>query len=298
LLLEGVIAERPENDESKNTELGSVYRSLLREFLKWPLAKLRTEQFMTSLPPSFLQERALVLGRVGRHEDAIRILHCDLNSLDLALEYCDDRYALQKLQQTKAMMMLNQSSAASSSVYHRSSPIVVTITEEENAYPSLVRVALDSVVSLRGTDAAIKVLALRRHAVDHAAALRMLPANISLSHVARPFLIPPIVDGESQVRRMTIVLALLKLLYLRLKDKPTESQMKEQSSMHVVPALKSLNLGDPLHSTKSFHARTTSATPGSTMPYVEITKYFFPRHLVIQAKVTTYRMRQERPVWC
>jgi hypothetical protein len=51
LLLEGAIVDRLEYDESKNTELGSVYRSLLRDFLKWPLAKLRTEQFMTSLPP-------------------------------------------------------------------------------------------------------------------------------------------------------------------------------------------------------------------------------------------------------
>jgi hypothetical protein len=48
LLLEGVMAERPENDETKDT--------LLREFLKWPLAKLRTEQFMTSLPPSFCKD--------------------------------------------------------------------------------------------------------------------------------------------------------------------------------------------------------------------------------------------------
>jgi hypothetical protein len=78
---------------------------------------------MSSLPPSFLQERDLVLGRVSRHDDVLRILYCDLNSLDLALEYCDDRYARQKLQQSKAMMMLNQSSAASSSVYHRSLPI-------------------------------------------------------------------------------------------------------------------------------------------------------------------------------
>jgi hypothetical protein len=43
LLLEGVLAERPENEDSKDTELGRLYRSLLREFLKWPLAKLRTE---------------------------------------------------------------------------------------------------------------------------------------------------------------------------------------------------------------------------------------------------------------
>jgi hypothetical protein len=47
---------------------------------------------------------------VGRHDAALRILYCDSNSLDVALEYCDDWYALQKLQQLKAMMMLNRRS--------------------------------------------------------------------------------------------------------------------------------------------------------------------------------------------
>lgn len=281
LLLEGIIAERPEHEDTKDNELGSMYRALLREFLKWPLAKLRTERFMASLPPSFLQEKALVLGRVGRHEDALRILYTDLNSLELALEYCDDRFSLQKIQQAKKL--INESTV---SLSYNSTVTEDQIAGGDNAYLPLVRVALDSCDSSKGTDAAVKVLALRRHAVDHAAALRMLPPDIPLSQVARPFLIPALVDGESQVRRMTIVSALLKLRYLRLKEKLTESQLKAQSSIHVVPALKPLNLGDLLHSTKPFKARTTSTNPGQTMPFVEIIKHFFPRHLVIQAKVT------------
>jgi hypothetical protein len=75
-------------------------------------------------------------------------------------------------------------------VYHWSLPKDETIKEEDNAYLLLVRVFPDYGDSSRGTDAAIKVLAIRRHAVDHAAALRMLPANILVPHVARPFLIP------------------------------------------------------------------------------------------------------------
>jgi hypothetical protein len=57
LLLEGVMAERPDNDESKNTKMGSAYRSQLRKFLKWPLGKLRMEQFMTSLTLFFARTR-------------------------------------------------------------------------------------------------------------------------------------------------------------------------------------------------------------------------------------------------
>jgi hypothetical protein len=152
----------------------------------------------------------------------------------------------------------------------------------DNAYLPLVRVASDYGDSSRGTDAAIKGLALRCHAVDHAAARRMLSANIL---VARPFLIPPSCGWRiaSKTHDDSVGPAETTLSAFE-----RQAHVKAQSSIHVVPALKSLNLGDPLHSTKSFRARTTGVTPGSTIPYVEITKYFFPRRLVIQAKVIPY----------
>ena len=291
LLLEGVIAERPGDDtNSVDTELGMIYRSMLRELLKWPLAKIRPEQFMESLPPTFLQEKALVLGRLNRHEDALRILYRDLESLDLALEYCDDRYAQQKAQQEhkRARQQNNNSMYADNNDFQ--------VKEEDNAYLPLVRVALESSEDTdRGTATAIKVLALRRGAIDRAAALRLLPSDVPVSAVARPFLIPALVDSESQVRRMTMVSALLRSRFLRLKDQLTAAQLKAQANIYVVPALKSLNLGDPLHSTKSFRARTVSPTPGSTMPYIEIVKHFFPRHLVIQAKVTNLPYATSNP---
>jgi hypothetical protein len=58
---------------------------------------------------------------------------------------------------------------------------------------------------------------------------------------------------ESQVPRMTIVSAVLlkELRYLRLNEKLTETQLTAQSSIHVIPALKTVNLGDLLHNTKS-----------------------------------------------
>jgi len=152
-------------------------------------------------------------------------------------------------------------------------------------------VALDSDDTERGTAAAIQVLALRRSAIDRAAALRLLPSNVPVSAVARPFLIPALVDSESQVRRLTVVSALLRARYMRLKGQLTSAQLKAQANLHVVPQLRSLHLGDPLHSTNPFKARTNSQTSSSSsnnnnMPDVMIVKHFFPRHLVIQAKVT------------
>jgi len=84
LLLEGIIAERgdtgdlgrPDDNskaESDDTPLGRVYRSKLRRLLRWPLCKVRSDRFLLALPRSFLQERAFVLGNLGRHADALKI---------------------------------------------------------------------------------------------------------------------------------------------------------------------------------------------------------------------------------
>ena len=291
LLLEGVISERgdtgatlsseEQNIEEDTTTLGNIYRGKLRRLLRWPLAKIRSEHLLNSLPKSFLQEQALVLGRLGKHEDALRILYCDCQSMELALEYCDlrheqlskEREQLQSKETDQSEYYENQFSSQNSSKHN-----------QDCAYLPLVKVALQS-DKKRGTTAAIQVLALRRNAIDRAAALRLLPKNVPVSAVARPFLIPALVESESQARRLKVVSSLLRARHSALKQKLTEAQLKAQANLHVVPQLRSLNLGDPLHSTKPFKARpSSSASP--TFPDVVIVKHFFPRHVVIQAKVS------------
>lgn len=290
LLLEGVIVERPDDEgETGDTELGEIYRSMLRELLKWPLAKIRPENFTDALPSTFLEEKALMLGRVGRHDDALRILYGDLNSLDLALAYCDDRYARQSVHNEQRRSRQTQHHTLQ---YADSDPAADDEgkgdgdTNNNNAYIPLIRVALASGDTERGTATAIKVLALRRGAVDRAAALRLLPADVPVSAVARPFLIPALLDSASHARRLTVVAALLRSRYVRLREQHTAAQLRAQAHLHVVPALRGLRLGDPLHSTKATRARTASATPHGPLPYLELVKHFFPRHLVIQARVT------------
>jgi hypothetical protein len=284
LLLEGVITERGDDDNDSDTELGMIYREKLRQLLRWPLAKLRSERLLSSLPKSFLQEQALVLGRLGRHEDALRILYCDCNSMELALDYCDLRHQRQEAPKERARARLTANGLMDDRL-----DIEDHDTKRKGgdcAYLPLVRVALESDSdSKRGTTAAIQVLALRRSSIDRAAALRLLPKNVPVSAVARPFLIPALVDSESQVRRLTVVSALLRSRYVTLKQQLTDAQLKAQASLHVVPQLRSLNLGDPLHSTKAIKARPSSSA-SSTFPDMVIVKHFFPRHVVIQAKVT------------
>ena len=291
LLLEGVISERGDQDnpqadseggDGDTTALGRIYRQKLRRFLRWPRAKVRSERLLNSLPKSFKQEQALVLGRLGRHEEALKILYCDCKSMDLALEYCDVLHERREMQKEKERARL----AAQGMLDDRTTDELDQRFEKENAYLPLVRVALESDVDKkRGTASAIQILALRRGEIDRAAALRLLPNNVPVSAVARPFLIPALVDSESQARRLKVVSSLLRARHMALKQQLTEAQLKAQANLHVVPQLRSLNLGEPLHSTKPFKARPSS-TASSTFPDVIIVKHFFPRHVVIQAKVT------------
>ena len=255
LLLEGVINEREDGD-GEDSMIGSIYRYKLRRLLSWENARIRSDRLLSSLPKSFLREHALLLGHLGRHEDAIKILYSDLGSVELALEYCDVRYERQQK------------------------------PPRECSYLPLVKVALESDPdSDRGLAAAIQVLSLRRNSIDKCAALQLLPKNVPVSAVARPFLIPAIVENESQVRRLAIAEALLRSKYARLKQKLTAAQLKSHASLHSVPALQKLHLGDPMHSTKPTKAKPVHlASPH--FPDVMLVKYFFHRHLVIQAQVT------------
>lgn len=276
LLLEGVISERSDdNSAHEDTALGSIYREKLRSLLKWPGAKLSAETLMQTLPPSFLQERALVLGRTGKHDEALQILFKELGSLDLALQYCDERYSLQKRREEALCVQR----VTMSDPRGRSTNI------EDNAYLPLVRIALQADGTDKGVAAAIKVLALRRGAIDRASALRLLPSGVPVSAIARPFLIPALVDGESQVRRLTVLSSLFRARYLRLKEELTDVQLKAQADLHIVPQFQNLPLGEPLSSSEPVRART-SATASMTMSDVMIVKHYFQNHLVIQAKVT------------
>ena len=274
LLLHGVVSERSDDAETVDSELGKKYRSRLQRFLQWPLAKIRADKFLSDLPSSFQHEKALVLGHVGRHEDALRILYSDLDDLNLALQYCDVRNQNQKTTRKANLRSPERNESLDS----------FSLPEEDNAYLPLIRVALEADKE-KGVASAIQVLALRRNAVDRAAALRLLPEHITVSSVARPFLIPALIDSESEKHNLTVMSALLRARYARLKEQLTSAQLKAQAQLSVVPELKALKLGDPIHSTSPFKARTSSASSGR-MPEVMIVKHYFSRHLVIQAKVT------------
>ncbi len=278
LLLEGVLSERGDDEADEDSDLGAIYRTKLRRLLGWANARVDPKKLMSALPASFLRERALLLGQLGRHEDALRIFYLELKSLDLALEYCDACFEKQQAQTSQFKRYPGNGG--------REIPESGFDQDKGCAYLPLVRVALEcDKDSSEGLEAAIRVLSLRRENIDRAAALRLLPQNIPVSVLSRPFLIPALIDSESQERRLTVVSSLLRSKYIRLKHKLTEAQLKSQSSLHIVPALRSLNLDEPVHTSNPFKARASSVTT-SHFPDISLVKYFFPRYVIIQAMVT------------
>lgn len=284
LLLEGVIAEMRGDDEDEenangddeniDTELGKIYRAHLRHFLGWPNAKYRPDRVLSYMPQNFLREKALLLGKLGEHQQALQILYKELNSLDLALEYCDALHAENKL----------NSSASSPSSSQKA----------ECAYLPLVKVVL----STDSVPAAIRILSLRKNCIDRAAALKLLPSTIPMSMISRPFLIPALVDSESELNRLKVTASLLRARYLSLKTQLTEAQLQSQNTLSQIKSLQKLNLGMLIKSSRAFKAHTTHQSSqqqsssnggsGSTttfFPDVTITKHFFARHVIIQAEV-------------
>jgi hypothetical protein len=192
--------------------------------------------------------------------------------LELALEYCDIRHERNVEEGRKARSSI----------------------PSECAYIPLVKVALSADPDPdRGIAAAIQVLALRRNAIDKSAALRLLPKNVPLSEMARPFLIPAVVENQSQVRRLSVASALLRSRYMQLKKRLTEAQLKSQASLHSVPALQKLNLGEHIRSSKPTKARLVHPSSSPNFPEVMLVKHFYPRHLVIQAQVMNVNSSQD-----
>ena len=77
-------------------------------------------------------------------------------------------------------------------------------SDTDCAYLPLVKVALESNNSDEGTASAISIISKRRDIIDSSAALRLLPGNIPLAAIARPFLIPTLIEQESEVRRLQV----------------------------------------------------------------------------------------------
>lgn len=79
--------------DSEQLKLYKIYRRKLQNFLSVSL-EYHPQRVLKFLPRPYLHENALVLSRLGRHREVLRIYLHQLNQQDLAEAYCGCIYAL------------------------------------------------------------------------------------------------------------------------------------------------------------------------------------------------------------
>jgi hypothetical protein len=240
------------------------------EILEVALAKL--QRSLSERTPSFLQEKALVLGRLVV-DTKMLFVFCTVTCTAWILPWNTATTDTNSKSSTG-----NDQIAATVEYIRRPSS-----SEEDNAY--LPWFELPSSRKIRNGDGSSDPsLALRRGNID-----RRSPTTASKCSslaVARPFSYSCPSDSESQCRRLTVVsLALAR--YLRLKESLTAAQLKAQANLRGSTATQSNFM--TLCTNQCVLCSPERQMASSTMPDVMIVATLFPRHLVIQAK-SDYRI--------
>ncbi|KAF0691797.1 Aste57867_17068 [Aphanomyces stellatus] len=101
LLLDAIDGQRQKRKDAfhprvhlQKDRLG-VLRKALLAFLQSPLAMYHPERLLSRTPPDMLEERAVLLANMGRHEEVLRLYVHDIRDAALAETYCNECYAHQ-----------------------------------------------------------------------------------------------------------------------------------------------------------------------------------------------------------
>jgi len=191
---------------SEAEEARTKLRSLLAESVH-----VVPEGILTSLPEGkLLEERALTLGRMRRHQQALDILVSELDSVAEALTYCDRVW-------TRAERERQSSVGPSSGPGGTLSPSISGNGDYRN-YPEFLEKDLGVYAELiqvlvahgeEGVTAAIELVCQRYDRVDPIAVLDMLPGDTPLSDLV-PFLEGVLQVSSREVKRWTMARNLVR----------------------------------------------------------------------------------------
>lgn len=194
LLMREYLDSLPEGDEpvppgSEPGELGELRGRLL--FLLETSKHYQAQHLLTHFPESFFHERALLLGRVGRHEEALAIYIHVLHDAKLAEEYCQRNY--------------NEGRDGSKDVF-----------------VSLLRMYLEP-PDINGKEGkpnisvALNLLQEHRQKIATAKALELLPASIEVREVYT-FLLSVLEDKEKKRKNCQVLKSLLFAEHLQVQE--------------------------------------------------------------------------------
>ncbi|KAJ8612126.1 hypothetical protein CTAYLR_002431 [Chrysophaeum taylorii] len=245
LLLDGLLKARAAENQSEE-----AYRARLRRFLKTS-ARYRAETVLSWLPDDLPRERALVLAKLGRHDDVLAVYADDLRDDSLAETYCAEVWEAADAKRTRRLAARGASTAPARADNNNADDRRTNLQNDNDDYDPEndddddsaalgVYLCLARRYVSRDTDAgldkATSVVSRHVSRVDPVAALDLLPEGVAFSRVA---------DFASRLYRLTesgrrtaqIEHQLLRVHYVDLKAELTQQQLRQQSKISAVPEL-------------------------------------------------------------
>ncbi|XP_005090680.1 vam6/Vps39-like protein [Aplysia californica] len=158
----------PRKEGEEPNELG-VMRKKLISFLQNSQYYI-PERLLTRFPTDgFFEERAILLGRLGRHEQALNIYIHVLKDTKLAEDYCAKNYARDK--------------EGNKDVYYLLLKMFLAPPESHQAVGGAVGGATGTVLGRNKVDVALKLLEDHARQIDTAKALELLPSDTKLRDI-------------------------------------------------------------------------------------------------------------------
>jgi len=154
-----------EGEELVDSELGQMRQKLI-SFLHLSQHYI-PERLLTRFPTNgFYEERAILLGRLGRHEQALDIYIHTLRNMKLAEEYCDKNYAKDK--------------EGNKDVYYLLLKMFLSPPDPQSDSPHSQR---DTLLGHNRLDVALKLLVNHATKIDTTKALELLPSDTKLRDI-------------------------------------------------------------------------------------------------------------------
>jgi hypothetical protein len=220
LLMEGVPFEREidhsandldiNDEDNESTLLYKTYRRKLQFFLQTS-TDYHPERILKFLPPQFLHEYALLLSRLDKHEEVLKIYIHQLNDINLAQSYCDRIYS-------------NANNDDKSITINHGKNLKNNSKEDLKVYLHLIKVFLEPIENSKMTlnnplDKVIEIAEKYHDRLDSYVFIGMLPKNTPIAKLTK-YLSMTIEYTNARKRNLQIIHQLLRVheVNLRLKS--------------------------------------------------------------------------------
>ena len=197
LLMEGVPFEREidhaqndleiNEDDNESILLYKIYRRKLQFFLQTS-SDYHPERILKFLPPQFLHEYALLLSRLDKHEEVLKIYIHQLNDVRLAQSYCDRIYINSNNDDSKTITIIQANRSLSSSSKNNNNNN--NNKEDMKVYLYLIKVLLEPIENSKMSltnplDKAIEIAERYHDRLDAYSFIKILPTNTPVSKLIK-----------------------------------------------------------------------------------------------------------------